>query len=465
MSEKKKPFGEVNSPTCQQLINSFPEPFVIIDKHFKILSANERYSEHYGFTGTDIIGRKCHEVSHHSSVPCSQHGEHCPLEEVFKTREAVQVMHIHYDQDNNEERVQISATPLFDESGKVQYMGETMSPVPATSERDLLIGRSGAILRMISMLQRVAPTKSTVLLLGESGVGKECVSEYIHHYSSCSKGPLVVVDCGTLGEQLIESELFGYVKGAFTGAAKNKRGLFEAANGGTLFIDEIGELPMELQTKLLRVLESGTIRPIGGTEYSKVDVRVVAATNKDLKKLIREGRFREDLYYRLAAFPINIPSLRERKDDIPALAEHFLKTIENGAPHIPLPPRVIETLLTYDYPGNVRELRNIIERAVILAAGETLTPQYFVFEHGPIVDERPLDTDPYMQPVRQHREQTSDTVNNRGLITRRGAIPDDQTVLAALNEAKGHRAEAAQALGVSERTLYRHLKKMRLDRN
>jgi two-component system response regulator AtoC len=309
-------------------------------------------------------------------------------------------------------------------------------------------------MRMISILQRVAPTMSTVLLQGESGVGKECVAQYLHQYSSRPAGPLVVVDCGSLGEQLIESELFGYEKGAFTGASTRKKGLIEAANGGTLFIDEIGELPLALQTKLLRVLETGSLRRVGGTEYIKVDVRIVAATHRNLKQMVQEGKFREDLYYRLSAFPINIPALRERKDDIPLLTEHFLASIDEGEQYLPLAPQVIETLLSYDYPGNVRELRNIIERAVILAAGSAITPDHIVLELRDQVDAEYAAREQRLEDGLQHELQ------QRLLVRRREHI-DDEAVLQALRQHNGHRKTAARMLGISERTLYRYMQRLR----
>ncbi|HEX5636308.1 MAG TPA: sigma 54-interacting transcriptional regulator, partial [Gammaproteobacteria bacterium] len=236
----------------------------------------------------------------------------------------------------------------------------------------------------------------------------------------------------------IESELFGYEKGAFTGATQRKTGLIEAANKGTLFIDEIGELPLNLQTKLLRVLETGSIRRLGGTEYIKVDVRIIAATNRDPQEMVRNGKFRQDLYYRLSAFPVTIPSLRERKDDIPVLAEFFLHQIEDGEQQIPLSPDVIVKLLDYDYPGNVRELRNIIERAVILAAGNVILPDYIVYE----------------QAHRHHTKQVAHTMSSMASTSRL----TKQQILDALEKCHGHRSKAAQMLGVSERTIYRHLK-------
>ena len=445
-------------PGCDQIIDILPDPFVIIDRNFHIVAANRKYTERFGMTPEAIVGQCCHQVSHHSDVPCSQHGEHCPLEAVFESGQPTQVMHIHYSKDGKQEFVQLQANPIRGADGKVMYMGEYINPISEYDDKGaLLIGRSRALMRMISILQRVAPTQSTVLLLGESGVGKECVAQYLHQYSSRPAGPFIVVDCGSLGEQLIESELFGYEKGAFTGASTRRKGLIEAANCGTLFIDEVGELPLALQTKLLRVLETGSLRRVGGTDYSKVDVRIVAATHRNLKQMVQAGKFREDLYYRLSAFPINIPALRERKDDIPLLAEHFLGMIEEGEQYLPLAPQVNETLLSYAYPGNVRELRNIIERAVILAAGTAITPDHIVLE---------LQDD--SDTVHAVREQLLDDslhgeLEQRMLLHRRDHL-DDESVLQALRQHNGHRKAAARMLGVSERTLYRHVKKLR-DRN
>ena len=436
-------------PSCEQIIDMMPEPFVVIDQEYQILAANRAYQKRYGVTSEQVVGRKCHEVSHHSSSPCSEHGEHCPLETVFSTSQPTQVMHIHYTRDGDEEFVQLQATPIYGPNGKIMFMGEAIRPVNATTDDDqILVGKSRPLLRLTSLLQRVAPTATIVLLLGESGSGKEKVAEYIHQYSERVNAPFVVVDCGTLGESLIESELFGHEKGAFTGAVNRKKGLFEAANGGTLFIDEIGELPLSLQTKLLRVLESGMIRRLGGTEYQKVNVRVIAATNRDMKAMVADGQFRQDLYYRLSAFPVTVPSLRARKDDIAMLAEHFLKSISEGDRHLPLSPEVIEALMAYDYPGNIRELRNVIERASILAFNDVLRPEHVVFdESGARENDLP---------------NVNDVAADNALIVRNGRL-DEQAVLKTLKICSGHRREAARMLGVSERTLYRYISKMRID--
>ena len=439
-------------PSCEEIINILPDPFVIIDRDYHIIAANQKYTDHFGMSPESVVGKYCYKVSHHSDVPCSQHGEHCPLESVFKTGEAIQVMHIHYDRNNREEYVQLSANPIFDEDGRVKYMGEYVNPVSSRDDQEggLLIGRSRTMMRLLSMLQRVAPTQTTALLLGESGVGKECVAQYLHQYSTRVNGPFVVVDCGSLGEQLIESELFGYEKGAFTGASTRKKGLFEAANGGTLFIDEIGELPLPLQTKLLRVLETGSVRRVGGTEYHQVNVRIIAATHQNLKRMVQQGPFREYLFYRLSAFPIQVPPLRERKGDLHLLCEHFLKDMEDGEQYIPLAPNVLETLLSYDYPGNVRELRNIIERAVILAAGAALTPEHIV-----------LEMDTASSEGMSASTELAAGLDKMNMIQRRWQL-DEHNVLNALRQCDGHRKQAAAQLGVSERTLYRYIKKLQL---
>jgi transcriptional regulator with GAF, ATPase, and Fis domain len=454
------PFSRITKkrPSCDQIINILPDPFVIIDRDYQIIAANNKYLQHYGYDhADDVIGKHCYAISHHVDAPCSQHGEHCPLENVFNTGQPTQVMHIHYDQNNKEEYVQLHSNPIKGANGEVIYVGEYIYPMNTPQQDSLLIGRSIPMLRMISMLQRVAPTQTGVLLLGDSGVGKECVANYIHQFSTRNKLPFIIVDCATLGENLIESELFGHEKGAFTGAANAKKGLFEIAHDGTLFIDEIGELPLSLQTKLLRVLETGTFRRLGGNDYHNVDVRVIAATNKNLQEMVKKGDFRQDLYYRLSAFPIKIPSLRERLDDIPALAEYFISRSEESDRFLPLQTNVLEKLLGYNYPGNVRELRNILDRATILAfGGEIIRPEHIVIEDDDI--ENPLSS-------YQHRKAFDSAYapdsHNSDLLNRRTGHISESEIIQALESCHGHRSKAAQLLGVSERTMYRYVQKMR----
>jgi two-component system response regulator PilR (NtrC family) len=241
--------------------------------------------------------------------------------------------------------------------------------------QDNIIGKSAKLRAIFDLIQTVGPQVSRVLITGESGTGKELVARAIHEHSPRAQRPFITIDCGAFPETLLESELFGYVKGAFTGANDNRPGLFQAATGGTLFMDEIGNMPLSMQVKLYRVLQEGKVRPLGSTEESEVDVRVIAATNKDLEKEIAEGRFREDLFYRLSVIPIHVPPLRERRDDIPLLAraflERFRKSMEKTVEGIE--PEAMRLLETYDWPGNVRELENTLERCVALETGPRIS--------------------------------------------------------------------------------------------
>jgi DNA-binding NtrC family response regulator len=237
---------------------------------------------------------------------------------------------------------------------------------------DAIVGGSEKIREVITLAGRVAPSDATVLVTGESGTGKELLARGIHYSSGRAEGPFVAVNCAAIPENLIESELFGHVKGAFTGAVRDKEGKFELADGGTLFLDEIGDLRIDLQAKILRALQERTIDLVGGVKQVELDVRVIAATNRDLERGVREGIFREDLYYRLSVVILHMPPLRERKDDIPLLAEHFLKKFTKGATST-LAPEALALLRSYGWPGNVRELENVIERATVLKRGDSVT--------------------------------------------------------------------------------------------
>ena len=231
-----------------------------------------------------------------------------------------------------------------------------------------MVGTSPKMQEIFALLQQAGPSKACVLITGESGTGKELVARAIHENSARSQAPFITINCGAFPETLLESELFGYMKGSFTGANENRQGLFQAAHGGTLFMDEIGNMSLTMQVKLYRVLQEGKVRPIGSTEESDVDVRIIAATNKNFEKEISEGRFREDLYYRLSVIPIQLPPLRERREDIPLLSRHFLETFRKSMekPVTSISPEAMSRLESYDWPGNVRELENTMERAVAL---------------------------------------------------------------------------------------------------
>ncbi len=241
-----------------------------------------------------------------------------------------------------------------------------------------MVGESKEITSLISEVKKIANSRSNVLLLGETGTGKELVARAVHYNSARLDKPFVPINCSAIPENLLESELFGYVKGAFTGAAGSKRGLFEEANGGTVFLDEIGELSQQLQAKLLRVIDDHEVRPLGGVQSRTVDVRFIAATNRDIVKAVQEGIFREDLYYRINVVTITLPPLRDRKEDIPILARHFLKKYsqEIGKPVQFIDDAALRLLMNYSWPGNVRELHNIIERAVLITDGNTVFPEH-----------------------------------------------------------------------------------------
>jgi two-component system response regulator PilR (NtrC family) len=239
---------------------------------------------------------------------------------------------------------------------------------------DNIVGGSPAVEKLKATIRTVAPTSSTVLIYGESGTGKELVARAVHACSPRESDPFVSINCGAFPETLLESELFGYMKGAFTGASQNKRGLFEVASGGTIFLDEISEMSVSMQVKLLRVLQERSIRPVGGTQETPIDVRVIAATNKDLRQMVAANTFREDLYYRVSVIPIQVPPLRDRREDVELLASHFLKKYANAAQKsiVRIRPESLETLRNFDWPGNVRQLENTVERAVAMETSDVL---------------------------------------------------------------------------------------------
>ncbi len=308
------------------------------------------------------------------------------------------------------------------------------------SPRYRLVGSSPAVRRVVQLIEKVAPTEATVLVRGASGTGKELVARAIHYNSPRRVRPLVTINCAALQESLLESELFGHEKGAFTGALVAKAGLVEVAEGGTLFIDEVAEMGTGLQAKLLRVLEDGHFRRVGGTQEMHADVRVVAATNKPLEQEMQAGRFREDLYYRLNVVTIDLPPLRERREDVPELVEHFLTTRQIGPARYHLAPGALEVLRRYDWPGNVRELANVLERAQILAEDHAITRDDLPPDLGGAGEGWPGGWGPL--PLRE--------------VERR-------QVVAVLRRCQGNKAQAAKALGVSRRALYRLLEKFGLE--
>jgi transcriptional regulator with PAS, ATPase and Fis domain len=415
-------------------LESHPDAQIVMGSDYRILAANAAYRRSYG-GGRDVVGQYCYAVSHAYQRPCDACGESCPLAASRTSGEPRRVLHLHHTP-RGEEHVDVEVTPIVGASGRIEYFVERMTTVREASSMPAgsgLVGKSPAFNRMLELVRRVAPSDTAALLLGESGTGKEVVAQAIHQQSGRARGPFVVVECSGLSETLFESELFGYEKGAFTGASQRKIGLVESASGGTLFLDEVGDIPLGMQVKLLRLLETGTFRRVGGVETLRSDFRLIAATHRDLKAMVETGAFRRDLYYRLGVFPIHLPALRERRGDTLLLAETLLARLAPGRTYR-LSEAVCTRLEAYDYPGNIRELRNILERAMLMADGDTL-----LAEHLP-------------------PELAADGAGDSGVDA---VVPLDAAerryLQWALAQHKGDRKSLAAQLGISERTLYRKL--------
>ena len=361
---------------------------------------------------------------------------------------------------------------------KLENMGRNASRLETKKRFESMLGNSPQMLDVYNMIAKVAPTDASVLICGESGTGKELVASAIHERSNRSDKAFVAVNCGAIAENLIESELFGHEKGAFTGADKAHAGVFEQADGGTLFLDEITEMPLEAQVRFLRVLENGTLRRLGSEKDTKVNVRVVAATNREPKETVQQGNFREDLMYRLAVFPLTLPPLRERGDDVVLLASHFLsqhnkqqkteKRLTNLA-------RI--RLAQYDWPGNVRQLRNIVQRSFILEGAEVnldcledLLDDDETGTCGEAVNTQQTDsTDPNTtestSPDREIDDDKSQASNTELRVTVGTTIDEaeKQLILKTLEELGGNKTEAAKVLGISVKTLYNRLNEYEID--
>lgn len=314
-----------------------------------------------------------------------------------------------------------------------------------------IIGKSAAMSNTLNLVGRIAPAKTSVLITGESGTGKERIARRIHELSDRSEGPFLVVNCGALPENLMESELFGHEKGAFTGAVEKTLGVFREANGGTVLLDEVGELPLALQVKLLRVLQEKSVRPVGAPKELLVDVRVLAATNRDIEEDVRAGKFRQDLYYRINVIRVELPPLRERRDDIPGLAEAFIRrfSAEMGKELRGFTPDAFRALMNHDFPGNVRELENVLERAATLAG----SPIIGLGDFPPELSGLAGGTTPHLLELPEDGCRLDEVLNE---VERR-------LVIAALERTGGVRTQAAKLLGISFRSLRYRLEKQQLD--
>lgn len=422
------------APDVQAILNCLGEPAILLSREYRILLANKEYEAIYG-DGRPLRRRHCYEVSHGNSVPCDLAGEHCPLKQCLETGQTARVLHVHHTP-RGEEFVNVETWPVKDDDGEIMYFVEVLrsSTIAKGGAGGGLVGKSPAFQRVLGYVERVAPSNTNVLLLGESGTGKEVMAHTIHQRSARESGPFVPVECTGLPAALFESELFGHVKGAFTGANTEKFGLVEAAAGGTLFLDEVGDIQLGDQVKLLRLLETRQFRRVGSTEPRTADFRLICATNKDLANMVERGDFREDLYYRLNVFEITLPPLRERREDLLPLIESMLEKQDSK---LRFSDEALACLETYAFPGNIRELRNVVERASLMCDGDTILP-----DHLPT----------------KFCAGTGDaaaTGNTRKIRT----ISEVETehIKRALRLHDGDRRSLAKKLGISERALYRKI--------
>ena len=445
-------------PELMSYLEGLPEPHILFDTQYRILAANAAYRRQFS-PERSVVGRTCFEVSHRFSVPCDQAGESCPLVKARESGQRERVLHLHHTP-KGEEYVNIELAPLLDARGEQAFFIEKMEPLRVAQGQSVaqgLIGRSPAFQHMLGLVARVAPSMATVLLLGESGTGKELVARAVHEASPRAHRALVAVDCASLPEALFESELFGHERGAFTGANTARGGLVEAASGGTLFLDEVGDIPLAMQVKLLRLLETGTYRRVGSTEQRHADIRVVSATHRDLDRWVAQGQFREDLYYRLSTFPIHLPALRERQDDIALLVTSLLARVAPTR-KLQVSATALALLQGQDYPGNVRELRNLLERTALLCDGDTIEATHV--QQALMSGRRPLATPPGPALTFESAPLAVASASTAGLTPAPGALQAiERAGLQQLVAAhRGSRAELASRLGISERSLYRKLK-------
>jgi len=428
------------NPDMASMLNGYDCPAILVSADYQILASNHLYEENFG-TIENTEPALCYKVSHGYKVPCDQAGEDCPLNAAKISGQKERVLHIHQTS-RGKEHVDVEMLPIISENGELKYFVELLKPVDVASaeiDRNEMVGSSPAFNKLLTNITRVGPSDASVLLLGESGTGKELAALAIHKASKRKDKPMVTLECAGLTESLFESELFGHIKGAFTGANYNKKGLVESANGGTLFLDEIADVSLDLQVKLLRLLETGTYRPVGSHETRRADFRLICATHKDLNRLVAQGEFRQDLYFRINVFPVRLPSLNERSDDIPLLAKTTLAKIDQSGKSM-LTDSAMTVLREHQYVGNIRELRNILARALVLANTHVID--------GKVIKaclEIDADSGSNQEAGQQIREFTDLKSNEENYLK------------ALLKYCDGDKEKAARIAGISLRSLYRKL--------
>ncbi len=432
------------TPALGHMLEGYDCPAILVSPDYEVLASNSLYQATYGVIDTASTPR-CYAVSHGYSVPCDQAGESCPLVDARRSGHKERVLHVHQTP-RGKEHVDVEMLPIYDTAGDLIFFVELLKPIALADGANsdvAMVGTSAPFHRVLSKIARVGASDAAVLLLGETGTGKELAARAIHLASTRDKNTLVTLECAGLPDSLFESELFGHVKGAFTGAHSNKKGLVELADGGTLFLDEIGDVPLTMQIKLLRLLESGTYRPVGSADVRAADFRLICATHKNLAAMVESGSFRSDLYYRINVFPINLPPLSQRREDIPILAKTLLARMSKDK-QFHLTESAMQRLIRYRFKGNIRELRNLLQRAMVLADTNVIDKNVIAecFEEGSIdpgVDDATLDNS-------QPRAAWVDLKTaEREYLTR------------LMHAHAGDKNKVADVAGISLRSLYRKL--------
>ncbi len=437
-----------------RILEALSEGILVVDPDLRIRYANEALAELTGTPVREALGRFCFEV-----LRCNLCQSRCPVRQVLSGGPPVRgrtgfLVHVR----GSRVPVSVTAAALTDESGRILGAVETVRDVGEFTEvgsgsagpqrLGALVSRSAAMARVFELVRAAARTEATVLLQGETGTGKELVARALHELSSRRDGPFVAVNCAALPDQLLEAELFGVVKGAYTGADRDRPGRFDAAAGGSLFLDEVAELGPALQAKLLRALQERTYEPVGSTQSRRLDARILAATNQDLRRAVEEGRFRQDLYFRLNVVRIELPPLRERREDIPLLVAEFIDHYNRlwNRQVAGVSDAAMALLAAYDWPGNVRELANAVERAFVVCQGDLLEPEHFPEE---------IRQAGGKGPAASHAAEPD--------LDRAAREAEAQAILAALERAGGNRTQAARILGIHKSTLYRKMKRLGLE--